>query len=58
MLTNEIVDAYQAITGREVELEGARLIRVLEQISDAIEEGRPVEPILHAWRSSEPGGLE
>ena len=57
MLTTEIVDAYHAITGRDVELEGARLIRVLEQISDAIEEGRPVEPVLHSWRSYRPGGL-
>lgn len=57
MLTNELVDAYQAITGREVELESARLIRVLEQISDAIEEGRPVEPVLHAWRPCGPDGL-
>jgi hypothetical protein len=57
VLTNEIVDAYQGITGLAIELESARLIRVLEQISDAIEEGRPVEPVLYAWRQRGPGAL-
>ena len=45
-LTEEVAQAYHALTGRTIELAGARVIRVLEQIADAVEESRPIGPEL------------
>lgn len=37
---------YTAATGRHLDLAGARLARLLEDLGDAIEEDRPIAPIL------------
>jgi hypothetical protein len=50
-LTVEIIQSYEAMTGRSIDLVGARLVRVLEEISDAVEERRSLEPVLHALES-------
>lgn len=50
LLSEEIVDAYRALTGHRIDLAGSRLIRVFEQIADAVEENRPVGEVLRAWR--------
>lgn len=45
-LTEEVAQEYHALTGRMIEVEGARIVRVLEQIADAVEESRPIGPEL------------
>lgn len=50
LLSEEIVDAYQSLTGHLIDLAGSRLIFVFEQIADAVEESRPVGQVLRAWR--------
>lgn len=49
LLSEEIVDAYQSLTGHLIDLTGSRLIFVFEQIADAIEENRPIGQVLRAW---------
>lgn len=50
LLSEEIVDAYQAVTGYRIDLAGDQLVRVFEQICDAIEVNRPVGQVLRDWR--------
>lgn len=43
-----IAQHYTAATGRHLDLGGARLARLLEDLGDAIEEDRPIAPVLLA----------
>lgn len=45
-----VADCYAEITGRVLDVRGAQLIGTLEAVTDALAEGRPLEPAFTNWR--------
>lgn len=43
-----VADCYADLTGRVLDIRGARLVGVLENVTDAVVEDRPVEPVLRS----------
>lgn len=49
-LATAIADHYTALTGRSVDLHAARLIRLLEELTDALADDRPLSQVLERRR--------
>lgn len=47
-LGEPIADSYAELSGRTLDLDGARLVGALEDVTDALAEDRPVEPVLES----------
>ncbi|WP_152363485.1 phosphotransferase [Microlunatus speluncae] len=47
-LAGLIADCYADLTGRTLDLAGARLVGALEEVTDALAEHRPIDPVLHS----------
>ncbi len=48
-LAGLIADCYAELTGRVLDLQGARLVGALEEVTDALAEDRPIDPVLRAY---------
>jgi aminoglycoside phosphotransferase (APT) family kinase protein len=46
LLAAEVADAYEGLTGRRLDVASAGLLRVLEDVADAVTERRPVAEVL------------
>ncbi len=49
VLAEEVSTAYAAVTGRPIDVHGARLMSVLEEVSDAIAEDRSIGDAVRGW---------